>query len=341
MQYGEIPLIPSNPVGSSEQFSDLAHDPSYGWPRNPGSFEYSDSPKSWLRLLVLKSRALSCGRIVVIDGYSQVQLGRDNPVSSKIPRIRLKEMEVSKHHAIIYWDYSWDAWAVVDLGSKHGTFLQSNNSNSSSVERKTRLSSSRTSSKPRRLSHLDQLSLGTTTFLVHVHENCLPCGECSPGMGEDIPLFATAKIRLPTGQDLCSSKPQNSKTALLQLKRNLIARHFHDSDMMPESTHYIDRSARRRALHPASSLDAPGVPIPLSDLFEATVPSTAPSTEAILQSEQPIPITSVGHKLLIKQGWRPGTSLGVNDSGMINPLAPRFHLDRSGLGLKSVKWGMR
>lgn len=43
--------------------------------------------------------------IAVIDGYDEVQIGRDlAPRGSDTPRIRLKEMEVSKFHATVYWD---------------------------------------------------------------------------------------------------------------------------------------------------------------------------------------------------------------------------------------------
>ncbi|KIK63146.1 hypothetical protein GYMLUDRAFT_57884 [Collybiopsis luxurians FD-317 M1] len=359
MEDGEIPFKPSQAVwssglsrahASSGPSSDYAHDQSYEWPwdagtdgRNSGLEDCgshsgrernSGSPKTLLRLLVLKSRALPESRIAVIDVYSQVQLGRDNPVSENIPRIRLKEMEVSKLHATIYWDEASNTWGVVDMGSKHGTFLRHSNGlnadRSQFVDREIRLSSPRTASIPQSLYHLDQLTLGTTTFVVHIHESRLPCEECSPGVGEDIPLFASEKKRLST-KDISSSRTLSSKAALQQLKRKLISRHSMSSDLAANTSQYVDRSARRRALYPASSADAPGLSSTPSS-HSATPPLRAEPTS---QPAVPIPTTSLGYKLLVKQGWHAGTSLGITEGGRIEPLELKSNFDRSGLGSKN------
>src|SRR5438552_3385393 len=109
----------------------LDHDPSLEWP-GPSSRTNSppppDDPRghgqpasaSWvtMRLLVTKTSILSKKqRIAIVDGYSEVQFGRDAaPVGSATPRIRLKEMEVSKLHATGFWNAARKEWAVVDMG---------------------------------------------------------------------------------------------------------------------------------------------------------------------------------------------------------------------------------
>jgi pSer/pThr/pTyr-binding forkhead associated (FHA) protein len=187
------------------------------------------------RLVIQESRFISkkC-RLAVIDGYSEVQFGRDaSPPGVSTPRIRLKDMEVSKLHATLFWDAERAEWAVVDMGSKHGTFVGSGEDTN-----RVRLSASRVASMPKRLKHLDRLSLGGTTFVVHIHENRLPCSDCSAsgqgGDGDDlIPLFRHQKEggtvtevegSRKRGADSSNEVPRNVKKALASLKKSLLSR---------------------------------------------------------------------------------------------------------------------
>ncbi|OSX58765.1 hypothetical protein POSPLADRAFT_1048964 [Postia placenta MAD-698-R-SB12] len=216
-----------------------------------GSHSHS-SPS--LRLLVQRSSVLPKKHsIAVIDGYEEVQLGRDAAHSSSdVPRIRLKEMEVSKIHATIYWDQDRREWAVVDMGSKHGTFFQAGLSSGAFGDsvvvlpspqaaapladdpRGWRLSSPRMASIPRRLNHLDRLSLGSTTFIVHIHDDQIPCVECSPTGDDEIPLCDARSSQREASRkrkrDLTLSSEtaptkQDPKRALATLKRSLLTRH--------------------------------------------------------------------------------------------------------------------
>lgn len=186
------------------------------------------------RLVIQDSRFISnkC-RLAVIDGYSEVQFGRDaSPPGVSTPRIRLKDMEVSKLHATLFWDAGRTEWAVVDMGSKHGTFVGSGEDTN-----RVRLSASRVASMPKRLKHLDRLSLGGTTFVVHIHENRLPCSDCSAsgqGSGDDlIPLFSHQREggsvtqvegSRKRGADSSNDVPRNVKRALASLKHSLLSR---------------------------------------------------------------------------------------------------------------------
>ncbi|KAK7690803.1 hypothetical protein QCA50_005903 [Cerrena zonata] len=310
------------------------------------------------RLLVRTSAILhKRKRVAVLDGFSEVQVGRDMaPPASETPRIRLKEMEVSKLHATIYWDKDRKEWCVVDMGSKHGTFVRSSSgptppagSTDTSYARGTRLSSPRVASVPRRLRHADELSVASTTFVVHIHENHIPCVDCSPIGGDEIELFDHRR----RGNQLESQKRKRDasipsavppggrdpRKAISMLKRNLLSQHDQSPINSQASNAYIDRSARRRALHPDTT------PIPsrtMAPPSEATTNPTLliPIPEPVSSSTTPLPSTNIGHRLLMKQGWQPGTALGnksLEDSAedtiaLTEPLTVVGNTNRSGLG---------
>jgi FHA domain len=222
-----------------------AYHPSYEFPggedssSHPGFHMYSEPtpPPSHefpiCRLVIQESRFVPHKqRLAVIDGYSEVQFGRDAaPPGVSTPRIRLKDMEVSKLHATLFWDAGRHEWAVVDMGSKHGTFIGSGQD-----AKRVRLSATRVASMPKRVGHQDRLYLGGTTFMVHIHENRLPCVDCSAsGQGGDdiIPLFShqkgdTMDTRAERGRkrgvDTTEDVPRDAKRALASLKHSLLNR---------------------------------------------------------------------------------------------------------------------
>ncbi|KAF9468142.1 hypothetical protein BDZ94DRAFT_1247292 [Collybia nuda] len=317
------------------------------------------------RLLVLRSSILpSKHKIALLDGYSELQFGRDiAPTGSVTPKIRLKEMEVSKLHATAYWDSARREWAIVDMGSMHGTFLAT--ASSSTDDLGTRLSPSRTASIPRKLRHMDRVTIGGTAFLVHMHDDKLPCEECSPTQGEELPLFPVSKgsksipakrlrdaIISLDGEAVPSYTPKplnDPKKALTMLKQSLLTRHDTRSPIarpvssVDLSAQYVDRSARRRALRPASHPDAPGVSIPpfFTDSLPTMLPKS-PSVEPVTsQPPTPLPSSNIGHRLLMKQGWEPGTALGASELdpddgriGLVEPLEVSSSMYRAGLGLQ-------
>ena len=82
------------------------------------------TPNHILRLVVSRSEILPVGGVVVVDAREGgVQLGRDRCEKGSQARVRVKEMEVSKTHAVVYWGLGEDGegmekegWWVVDLG---------------------------------------------------------------------------------------------------------------------------------------------------------------------------------------------------------------------------------
>lgn len=362
------------------------HDPAYEWPGVPESTvtldaefqvkeprpsasqkHHTNTPS--LRLVVLRTSILPPKhKLAIIDGYSELQLGRDAPLTDiGIPKVRLKEMEVSKFHATVYWDAQRLEWSVVDMGSKHGTFLRSASSTSSSSnDVGSRLSPPRMASVPKQLRHLDRLTLGSTTFVIHIHGDKVPCDVCSPADGDEIPLFHSTKAtptnpqkrtRESAGLETLSCAPKSgrdAKKALTMLKHNLLARHERAaprSQSPSDDTQYIDRSARRRALHPSSHSDSPGVqPAPLITMpseQHSPVPTPdmwMPSLEPVSKAATPLPNSNIGHRLLMKQGWAPGMVLGTSDQGfdegrtrLVEPLEINPTANRAGLGSKGIK----
>jgi pSer/pThr/pTyr-binding forkhead associated (FHA) protein len=386
MEEGELP---DTPVGDT-------YDPAFEWPGETTNttpddnydIEREAAPSTsfkapschTLRLLVAKTSILPRKqKLIIPDSHTELQFGRDvEPAGSETPRIRLKEMEVSKVHATIYWDKERDSWGIVDMGSKHGTFVKSSVIKAGRVSldlrsgedmRGARLSPVRVASVPRRLYHLDSVTIGSTTFVVHIHEDRRPCVECTSGSGSvhQVPLFSVSKqdrdttnaklkrTRDAAAIDNMTQASRDPKKALTMLKRSLLTRHD-SAETVEGSSVYVDRSARRRTMHPGSHLDTPGVPNPrsASDLppiphnpYQALVartntlapPRPAPPIEPS-QPPAPLPDTNIGHRLLMKQGWQPGTSLGLPDGssdGLIEPIQVSANAHRAGLGVPAQR----
>ena len=99
----------------------------------------SESPNSTslCRLVIIKSPFYAPGSVALLSQTSSVSIGRDRDYGL---RIRLKEIEVSKTHSLLF--YFEGAYAVTDCGSMHGTFIEREG------KEKQRLSESRKASKP-------------------------------------------------------------------------------------------------------------------------------------------------------------------------------------------------
>ncbi|KAH8828991.1 hypothetical protein DL96DRAFT_1023146 [Flagelloscypha sp. PMI_526] len=328
------------------------YDPAYEWPTEEGdgagSFTPTQAmtPKFVFRLVAALSSCLKATqRLAILDAASlnngahisrEIHVGRDvpSPGQAHIPRIRLKELAVSKHHATIYWDRLDNCPKIVDAGSKHGTFLNGK-----------RLSLERTASLPYALAHKDELVIGSTTFHIHLHSNAIACDHCSEVVGESlIPLEHvhrpdSLKRKADALQDSSSAprKPVNSKKVLMDLKRDLLSRHSEGSSTI--TSNYNDRAAKRRALIPSSSADAPGRQL-LVPHNPSRPPSPPPPVQPTSAPAIPLPASNIGFKLLMKQGWTPGHGLSqMSDEGNSSgegrkePIELKESRERAGLGL--------
>ena len=335
------------------------YDPAFEYPGSNEVSQYPPQPRrsspsppaasatnktTVFRLIVLHSTVLGpLKRIAVFDGHTQVSIGRDVTSSA---RVRLKEMAVSKFHASVYWDGSRREWGIVDMGSVHGTFVRSAQNPSTSTAASqampgTRLSEPRKASMPKILRHLDEITIGGTTFLVHEHLARRPCLDCTIDGDAEIPLFSTrSSVRSSVSKDDQSLKrkyatdsgERDVKKSIAKLKSSLLSRHTLPGSLpSPSNATYKDRSARRRELHPEPRVQS--LPNPTRSEPQS-VPVPAPRIQSPPPSPpQPVPSSNIGHKLLLLQGWNPGTALGEDpNSGLLEPLELSANASRAGLG---------
>jgi hypothetical protein len=320
------------------------YDPSYEWP-GPVSEEAEPSlgttSTSFLRLVAVNSAILpSKHKVAILSGYPEVQFGRDKPASGAIiPRVRLREMEVSKIHATAYWNGAEKEWALVDMGSMHGTFWQPGQQVDEASEptpgpSKVRLSPSRVASLPRPLRHLDHVTIGSTTFSIHIHDDELPCLECASASNE-IPVFhdtrPTAKATDPTGYQEVKTNPKKS---LDMLKKSLLQQHSYASGPIPSSHRYTDRAERRRQMH-GSLPPTPALGPQRTKARSQPLESTPPPVEPVSDPPQQISSSNIGHSLLTKMGWQPGETLGHESDGanhLLEPIQVKHSANRAGLG---------
>ncbi|CAK5268554.1 unnamed protein product [Mycena citricolor] len=348
LESGEIPENgPSAPADYDASLEWPADESASGSLSTPAETVATKPDYPVFRLIVSRTAVLPRKQSLVIsDGYNELQFGRDVAPSQDTPRVRLKEMEVSKLHATAYMDNH--AWHLVDMGSKHGTFLQS-----SSAASAARLSPPRVASVPRRLHHLDTISIGSTTFIVHLHAGSRPCDLCC-SCNNEVALFQTVRPRTATEPSISTrtvdfGSSRDPRKALSQLKQRLLAsgRAVSSSEA---TTDYTDRSAIRRSMHTSFRHDAPGVlsaPLSQPDFRNAPSNVTTVSDESwqppplTTASQPPIPLPShnIGHRLLVAQGWAPGSVLGIPEDGdgerirLNAPLEVSVSAHRAGIGM--------
>lgn len=308
---------------------------------------------SFLRLTVLSSTVLSRRGIALIDSFDEVSIGRDRCAT---PRLRLKELAVSKYHANIYWDSKTGLWSLVDMGSTHGTHVISPDSPEAQVSgsvssqgytpsQSTRLSPPKSASLPRTLSHLQHIVIGGTTFVVHMHADQLPCEACA--VTENNLINLDAPIPKP---GTATSEPGPTATKTLKgLKRDLLSRPSYAAsthgrsrpDLASET--YLDRAELRRQRYPGwRDPKPPREPEASQNTRYSRIraqdsPGSA-SQAPDWSAAAPISLNNVGHRLLMKKGWTPGAALGRPETGMgspglTEPLVPQATTNRRGLGM--------
>lgn len=328
------------------------------------SFGAADCPDSkhqnpMCRLVVDSSTVLPTRSVAVLDMHDTVAIGRDKQTT---PHLRLKEMSVSKHHAYIFHDMTGGGWSVVDNGSVHGTFLVREldfTSSETSSSPASRLSPSRAASLPRSLDNMDRLVIGGTTFIVHVHSDNEPCTDCDTELAPLVPLPAvnrnTSHSRATTAMPPDIS---NSKLALKKLKNDILSRYTHGTSTSKrkasdgvlqdsERQAYADRASQRRqatshygVVTQTEAIIKPASPISFNNSSTPThTPAPMrPSSVAALSSLGSMPLSeeNIGHRLLMKQGWRQGDVLGISQeaafSALAEPLDVRILPYRAGVG---------
>ncbi|ODO06865.1 hypothetical protein I350_04225 [Cryptococcus amylolentus CBS 6273] len=341
------------PAAAEQEMAPYGDTPSYDDPAlyayQSGADEILELPKErpdhLLRLVVqaTASPKVVVGQVAVIDSREGgVQLGRDRCERGAQARVRLRELEVSKTHAVVYWteesqdEHDQEGWRVVDLGSTHGTFI-STPLRGNEMTAPYRLSEPKHSSKPVAISHLSTLTIGSTTFEAHIHSSW-PCDACK--------LCGTNELSLETGEVPVEGKSLKDKDAeeqtwdvamssrekwgnrdarrkveMANLKENLMKRNGggsgSNSPAAEPAREYIDRSAMRRQLRPKSPPRK----------------AATPATSAAVVSAAPAPVQSkFAQGMLAKQGWQEGSGLGKDETGRAVPLDTQVRIKKRGLG---------
>lgn len=248
-----------------------------------------------VRLLVKESQCVAVGTLFVVT-QEGANIGRE---PCGLNAVKLPEVQVSKSHVAIGYHRRRGRYTVRDTGSVNGTFLNTT----------SRLSQAKESSKPRPLYHDDTLTVGTTTFLVHMHCGWETCESCDPALwSHDLEKGATAENLEPI--DLTRRKELNR----IKKKYGLRAKDTFGEIEGEIGEDYSDRaSARRKTVG--------------SDNPAPCRPDEAPSSvhRRIGQSNK-------GHQMMEKMGWRAGEGLGKESLGRAEPIAAEVRDEKAGLG---------
>ena len=310
-----------------------------------------------IRLVKLASDVLpSEKRIAIIDASEDgVSIGRDRVYT---PRLRLPAIEVSKHHAIVFYDAYGNAergpaFCITDTGSSLGTFVKASADSDYPREgtqlsevaklptkRFTRLSEPKQSSQPIPIYHGDLIRIAASTFQVHEHYQGIPCTDCQlKGDGSDEiwlraakPVKSTSAERQASYSRGTGDRKNDTEVIRRQQMKDMRAHYLPKSSST--RTAYKDRAAERRAV--IGSLDEPRRNTAASDAGAPafrSIPSVAVLPAQPSSSEQPLDATNKGYQMLAKMGHR--DSAGPEPSHR-EPIEVRTPVGRAGLGSQAL-----
>ncbi|XP_022248590.1 angiogenic factor with G patch and FHA domains 1-like isoform X3 [Limulus polyphemus] len=266
--------------------------------------EQCDSLPPCIRLIVVNSENLLEGSLLMVT-CTGATVGREEKNGLCIP-----DSSVSKEHAEISFEEIHERYMIRDLGSQNGTFINF-----------IRLSEPKQPSDLHPLNHGDELKIGNSTLLIHIHQNKETCDECEPGL-----VQAALAAQKSTLKDrwIIKSKEEKEKERRKELKE--LKRKFgleRSSYQMKQSNTveklgYQDRAEHRRKTKGSDN------------------PHEKDATPASM--DQPLPPENKGFQLLKKMGWSEGQSLGKCQTGKTEPIQIQMRNSKVGLGATSVSF---
>ncbi|KAL7632620.1 UNVERIFIED_CONTAM: hypothetical protein RMT77_017058 [Armadillidium vulgare] len=249
-----------------------------------------------LRLMVMNGVKKGCLHVVTVDGGT---IGREGDL-----QVLIKNPSVSKVHAEITYKCQGPFdhhYYLQDLGSINGTFI-----------RGQRLSETREVSDIFEIGHGWEIKVGDVILCCHIHPGLLTCNECEPGLI----TISDDENKIDEGANCEGSKEKLEKERRRQNKviRKKFSINYFDPGPNLNNSKYKDRAGKRRE----------------------TVGSDNPYEKTQVASiDTNLTRENKGFQLMEKMGWSEGQTLGVNDSGLTEPVVPACQSGRSGFGSHS------
>nr|CAG4650359.1 EOG090X0AIB [Sida crystallina] len=214
--------------------------------------------------------------------------------------IFLDDVNVSKEHAKIIYNEDEKSYTIEDLGSRNGTFLNSE-----------RLSESKEESDVYLLPHDTRIQFGSVTLLCHVHSGLETCNDCEPGLIVQRHQDSVLSVPAPK-EDLEKARKRELKKI-----RSRFGLESHEPDLsVTKKPGYQDRAEVRRQ---TVGVDGVG----------------AKTETASTQTH--IAAKNKGFQMLAKMGWAQGQGLGKADTNaIIEPISVEQRQGREGLGAEGT-----
>ncbi|KAG8176199.1 hypothetical protein JTE90_004737 [Oedothorax gibbosus] len=253
-----------------------------------------------IRAIVKKSEKLRIGSLILITCSGAI-IGRE-----KFNTICVSEIGVSKAHAEIIFNSNSRKYTIEDLGSQNGTFVND-----------IRLSVPKQKSEPLTLNHGDILTLGTCELLLHIHEGLFTCDKCEPGQ-------VLAEISAKEAKPAFVLKTKAEKEKERREEKNRLKKKYG-----LKGDEYV----------PGKKSSGSGIKYEdKADIRRKTVGSQNPyeKTEAASMHES-ISNSNKGFQMLKKLGWNEGDTLGLNGTGLSEPIPLRPWLTFAGLGCTELQ----
>nr|XP_033785212.1 angiogenic factor with G patch and FHA domains 1 [Geotrypetes seraphini] len=270
---------------------------------NEDSPTSSDTERIWppcIRVIVIRSPVLQTGSLYIITAAKHATIGREQDLEHTI---LIPEATVSKFHAEVFFDHESESYVIVDQGSQTGTIINGNPILQPDII-----------SEPYALKNGDEVKFGETVLSFHVHPGCETCNGCEPGQ---IRAHLRLNDKSPTSSvGLLLSKEEKELVRRKELKQmrvkyGLQSIDYEDSKALKNSK-YMDRAAKRRK---RAGCEGP---------FQR---DDAPASVHIEIDE-----SNKGRKMLEQMGWKKGTGLGKDGSGMKDPIQLQLRKKQAGLG---------
>lgn len=294
----DLDSVKSSSSSSSSSTSSSSSSSSSEKPNSPNTEEVA--PEAWppcVRVTVVRSPALQIGSLFILTADTTATIGREKDMDHAI---RIPEVEVSKSHAMVYFDLDQQCYMLTDLGSQNGTVINGN-----------RILQPKVQCEPCPLSHGDEVKIGETVLSFHIHSGNDTCDGCEPGQ-----IFAhlskhpkEKNLGHAVGEDKELQRQRELKQ--MKVKYGLKNSDF-ESNKAVGNPMYKDRANTRRQV------------VGSEGTFYR---DDSPSSVHVEISE-----VNKGRTMLEKMGWKKGEGLGKDGAGMKDPIQVQVRQAQSGLG---------